>query len=188
MRIIKRYSNRRLYDAYSSQVIHLEDIAEFIQSGEDIKIIDNTSGKDITSKVLAQTFLKLVTKDKSEDFKVFLFSSLIREIKENLSLFLIRLIQGGIGTEFLNTERISKIVEEFIGKGELELHEKEEYLNKVLIQLNFQKDKIQKLLRDKLLKEKNNIDWRNLKEVELNQFIDQEDIQIFQKMLRNKKK
>ncbi len=77
MRIIKRYSNRRLYDAFCSQLIHLEDIADFIQKGEEVKVIDNTTGKDITSKVLAQAFLRLVTKNKSEDFKVFLFSSLI---------------------------------------------------------------------------------------------------------------
>ncbi|GIX41893.1 MAG: polyhydroxyalkanoate synthesis repressor PhaR [Leptospiraceae bacterium] len=159
MRIIKRYSNRRLYDAKSSQVIHLEDIAEYIKQGEEIKVIDNATGEDITSKVLAQTFLKLVTRNKSEDFKVFLFSSLIREIKENLSNFLVRLIQGGIGTELLSPERLTKIVEEFIGKGDLEIHEKEKYLKEIIIKMNLQQEKILELLSKKLLNENKEIIW-----------------------------
>jgi polyhydroxyalkanoate synthesis repressor PhaR len=163
MRIIKRYSNRRLYDAFSSQLIHLEDIADFIQKGEEVKVIDNTTGKDITSKVLAQAFLRLVTKNKSEDFKVFLFSSLIREIKENLSNFLIRLIQGGIGTELLNPERLTKIVEEFIGKGDLEIHEKDEYLKKVIYRLNVNQDKLFELLKDQ-----KEIEWKTLIQVKKN--------------------
>ncbi len=147
MRIIKRYTNRRLYDAKTSQTIHLEDIAEFIQNGEEIKAIDNTTGKDITSKVLAQTFLKIITSDKSEDFQVFLLSSLIKEFKSNLPNFLSRLIQGGIGTEFLTPEKLAKIIENFIGKGDLAIQEKEIYLQKLIGGLNLQQENIQKLLK-----------------------------------------
>ncbi len=147
MRIIKRYTNRRLYDAKTSQTIHLEDIAEFIQNGEEIKAIDNTTGKDITSKVLAQTFLKIITTDKSEDFQVFLLSSLIKEFKSNLPNFLSRLIQGGIGTEFLTIEKLSKIIENFIGKGDLAIQEKEKYLKKLIGGLNLQQENIQKLIK-----------------------------------------
>jgi len=94
---------------------------------------------------------------------VFLFSSLIREIKENLSNFLIRLIQGGIGTELLNPERLTKIVEEFIGKGDLEIHEKDEYLKKVIYRLNVNQDKLFELLKDQ-----KEIEWRTLIQVKKN--------------------
>lgn len=53
-RVIKRYANRKLYDTLRSRYVTLEQIAEMIRSGDDIRIIDNTSRDDITSVTLAQ--------------------------------------------------------------------------------------------------------------------------------------
>ncbi len=53
-RIIKRYSNRKLYDTTQSIYITLDDIAQFVKTGEDIAVIDNKTGKDITSLTLTQ--------------------------------------------------------------------------------------------------------------------------------------
>ncbi len=159
MRLIKRYNNRRYYDATSSKSIHLEDIASYLVDGEDIKIIDKSSGKDITSKVLAQTFIKIVTNNKSDDFKKFLFSSLIREVKTDISKFLLRLIQGGIGTELLSVEKITSIVEDFIGKGELKIQDKDKYLNEIASQLKLQKENFEEILFHKLLKSQPYIEW-----------------------------
>lgn len=169
MRLIKRYSNRRYYDATSSKSIHLEDIANYLMDGEDIKIIDKSSGKDITSKVLAQTFIKIVTNNKSDDFKKFLFSSLIREVKTDISKFLLRLIQGGIGTELLSIEKITSIVEDFIGKGELKIQEKDQYLNEIASQLNLQKENFKEILVQKLLKSQTYLEWeeKEWNEIEL---------------------
>ncbi|MCS7204455.1 MAG: polyhydroxyalkanoate synthesis regulator DNA-binding domain-containing protein [Leptospiraceae bacterium] len=152
MLIIKKYSNRRLYDVQTSKIITLDKIVEYILHGEEIVVIDNKTGKDITSKVLAQTFMKLASKNKNDDFTKFLFYSLIRELKSNLANFLSRLIQGGIGTEFLNTERLTKIVEEFIGKGELTIHEKESYLRQIHEKLQNQNQLLDELIRKEILK------------------------------------
>ncbi len=53
-RLIKRYSNRKLYDTQRSRYITLEQIAEMIRASEDVKIIDNNSKEDLTSATLAQ--------------------------------------------------------------------------------------------------------------------------------------
>ncbi len=159
MRIIKRYTNRRYYDVTASKSIHLEDIADYLVNGEDIQIIDKSTGKDITSQVLAQTFIKIVTKNKSDDFKKFLFSSLIREVKTDISKLLLRFIQGGIGTELLSMEKIISIVEDFIGKGELKIQEKEQYLNEIVSQLYHHKDNLQEILLQKLLKSQPYLEW-----------------------------
>jgi len=53
-RLIKRYSNRKLYDTAQSCYITLEDIAQFVKKGEDVTVIDNQTGRDITSQTLTQ--------------------------------------------------------------------------------------------------------------------------------------
>lgn len=57
-RIIKRYSNRKLYDTSQSCYVTLEEISELVRGGEDVRIIDNTSKDDITRVVLAQIVLE----------------------------------------------------------------------------------------------------------------------------------
>lgn len=53
-RVIKRYANRKLYDTRDSRYVTLQQIAEFVRSGEDVAIIDNTTKEDLTSATLAQ--------------------------------------------------------------------------------------------------------------------------------------
>jgi polyhydroxyalkanoate synthesis repressor PhaR len=53
-RVIKRYTNRKLYDTQRSRYVTLEQIADMIRSGDDVKIVDNNSKEDLTSVTLAQ--------------------------------------------------------------------------------------------------------------------------------------
>ena len=57
-RIVKRYSNRKLYDTESSTYITLEDVEEMVREGEEVQIVDNSSGEDITSATLAHIVLE----------------------------------------------------------------------------------------------------------------------------------
>lgn len=53
-RIIKRYSNRKLYDTVESRYVTLPQIAQLVRKGEDVRIIDNNTKEDLTSVTLAQ--------------------------------------------------------------------------------------------------------------------------------------
>src|SRR5262249_24332413 len=53
-RIVKRYANRKLYDTQRSRYVTLEQIADMIRSGEDVKIVDNNSKEDLTAITLTQ--------------------------------------------------------------------------------------------------------------------------------------
>src|SRR5260370_399365 len=64
-RIVKRYANRKLYDTQRSRYVTLDQIAEMIRSGEDVKIIDNNSKEDLTSITLAQILFEEEKKQKS---------------------------------------------------------------------------------------------------------------------------
>jgi len=52
--VIKKYANRRLYDAASSRHVTLDDLRGLIVQGERIKVVDDKSGEDITRQVLLQ--------------------------------------------------------------------------------------------------------------------------------------
>ncbi|MFZ0685101.1 MAG: polyhydroxyalkanoate synthesis regulator DNA-binding domain-containing protein [Terriglobales bacterium] len=52
--IIKKYGNRRLYDTTHSAYINLDEVAEMIQKGRDVQVVDAATGEDLTRLVLTQ--------------------------------------------------------------------------------------------------------------------------------------
>ncbi len=56
--VLKKYSNRRLYDMRSSCYVTLEDVAVMIRSGEQVQIQDAKSGEDVTAFILTQIVLE----------------------------------------------------------------------------------------------------------------------------------
>lgn len=58
MPVIKRYANRKLYDTAAKQYVSLEGIAERIRAGEDVRVVDHTSGEDLTELTLTQIILE----------------------------------------------------------------------------------------------------------------------------------
>jgi polyhydroxyalkanoate synthesis repressor PhaR len=58
---IKKYANRRYYDATHSRHLTLDEIRTMIQQGYDLKVVDARSSADITGQVLTQIILELDT-------------------------------------------------------------------------------------------------------------------------------
>ena len=56
--IIKKYSNRRLYDSTNKRYVTLEDISELIREGNEVKVVDSQSGADISKVILIQVVLE----------------------------------------------------------------------------------------------------------------------------------
>lgn len=54
MIIIKRYPNRKLYNTEEKKYVTLDGIAQLIKEGEDVQVVDHTTGNDITALTLAQ--------------------------------------------------------------------------------------------------------------------------------------
>ncbi len=52
--LIKRYANRKLYNTEASRYITLKGISELIEAGQEVRVIDNESGEDITNVALSQ--------------------------------------------------------------------------------------------------------------------------------------
>jgi polyhydroxyalkanoate synthesis repressor PhaR len=56
--VIKRYSNRKLYDVQESRYVTLEELEEMIRAGKEISVVSATTGEDVTSVTLAQIILE----------------------------------------------------------------------------------------------------------------------------------
>jgi len=54
VRLIKKYPNRKFYDTQDKRYVSLKGIASLVREGEDIHVVDNETGDDITGLVLSQ--------------------------------------------------------------------------------------------------------------------------------------
>jgi polyhydroxyalkanoate synthesis repressor PhaR len=57
-RVIKRYTNRKLYDTDQSRYVTLDDIAKLIRDNEEVRVIDNETQDDLTAVTFAQIILE----------------------------------------------------------------------------------------------------------------------------------
>ena len=57
-RVVKRYSNRKLYDPQTRRYITLERLAALVADGIEIRVLDQKTGDDLTQIVLAQVVLE----------------------------------------------------------------------------------------------------------------------------------
>ncbi|MCB9565648.1 MAG: hypothetical protein H6710_00200 [Myxococcales bacterium] len=56
--LVKKYGNRRLYDTETSRYVTLEEIAERVHHGEELRVVDAKTGHDLTQVTLAQIILE----------------------------------------------------------------------------------------------------------------------------------
>ncbi len=56
--LIKKYGNRRLYDTGDSRYITLEELADKVRGGADVRVVDSSSGEDLTQATLTQVILE----------------------------------------------------------------------------------------------------------------------------------
>jgi polyhydroxyalkanoate synthesis repressor PhaR len=92
-RIIKRYSNRKLYDTKGSSYVTLLQIAQMIRDGEDVQIIDNASKEDKTDVTLAL----IISEELREKPRAIPLSTLKALIRHKGERILTQLREGPIG-------------------------------------------------------------------------------------------
>ena len=56
--LIKKYENRRLYDATNSRYVNLDEVAKMMQNGDSVRVVDATTGEDITRLILTQIIVE----------------------------------------------------------------------------------------------------------------------------------
>jgi polyhydroxyalkanoate synthesis repressor PhaR len=56
--LIRKYSDRRLYDIGASRYVKLADIARMVRDGRDVRVEDGRTGKDITHIIMTQIIME----------------------------------------------------------------------------------------------------------------------------------
>jgi polyhydroxyalkanoate synthesis repressor PhaR len=56
--LLKKYSNRRLYDTEKSAYVTLDHVMQVIRQGRRVAVVDATSGEDVTAFILTQIILE----------------------------------------------------------------------------------------------------------------------------------
>ncbi len=111
MNVIKKYANRKLYHINRKRYITLEGVADLVRAGEQVQVIENDSGEDITAAVLAQVALAPRT---IEPLPVGVIAEMIRSGSDRLSDLqrsLITMLGGEHVVDMLIGERIARLRE-----------------------------------------------------------------------------
>ncbi len=93
IRLIKRYGSRKLYDTEESRYVSLEEIGEWVRRGQQVKVVDNTSGDDVTAQTLALVIVEEGRRG-SSFFTSDLLHDLIRRGEQVFSTSVEQLQQG----------------------------------------------------------------------------------------------
>jgi len=90
---IRKYSNRRLYDATRSRHITGDDLYQLVRDGHDVVVTDSATGADITHQVLTQMILERDS-PKLEVFPTTLLHEIIRANQQMWRRFVEQWLSG----------------------------------------------------------------------------------------------
>ena len=132
MLVIKRYPNRKLYNTEEKKYINLDTLAGMIRDGQEIQVVDNVTGEDLTAVTLTQIIME--REKKEGDFlprtllteliqaggqslntireKLGSPSDLIQQVDQEIAVRLEKLIQRGEIAEETGTTLRDKLVEQ----------------------------------------------------------------------------
>ncbi|NLG72071.1 MAG: pesticidal protein Cry15Aa [Chloroflexi bacterium] len=130
MALIKRYPNRKLYDTDRKRYITLDEIADLIRQGDEVRVIDNATGEDLTALTLTQVILEQEKKP-GGFLPGALLSGLIRAGGNRIQA-LQRSLAASLGLWHLVNEEIRRRIQDLIALGELEEAEGQRLLQKLL--------------------------------------------------------
>lgn len=85
-KVIKRYTNRKLYDTVESRYVTLDEIAGMIKDGMEVQIVDNRTKEDLTSVTLAQIIFE--EEKKRNRMPLTVLREIIRHPGESLTGFI----------------------------------------------------------------------------------------------------
>jgi polyhydroxyalkanoate synthesis repressor PhaR len=117
-RLIKKYANRRLYDASQSRHITLDDIRNMVVAGQRVKVVEDKTNEDITRLILLQ-----VIADQEQFGRPILstplLESLIRFYGNSLQTFLSAYLEKSVETFMRQQEVVQTQLARMVGSAPL---------------------------------------------------------------------
>ncbi len=118
MRTIKRYSNRKLYDTEDKRYITLEQIAALVRENQDIKVVDNQTGEDLTTVTLSQILLEQEKRKETSLPKSF-FTNLIQRSTTQVMDFTKKNVLSWFDSSFGSEQEVEANIDKAVQSGEV---------------------------------------------------------------------
>ena len=109
-RVLKKYPNRRLYDTEASKYITMEELAERVRAGRDVRVLDAKTDDDLTQPTLVQL---LTEGGRAHLLPVPLLMQLVRMNDDSLAEFYTRYMTWALDLYFAMKQRAGSSINPF---------------------------------------------------------------------------
>ncbi|WP_246813398.1 polyhydroxyalkanoate synthesis repressor PhaR [Neptunomonas phycophila] len=115
VRILRKYTNRRLYDTSRSCYVTLEDVKELVLNSEPFQVLDSKTGNDLTRNIL----LQIISEQEGEGHGTLLtnqvLQQLIRFYGDSMQGMMSQYLEQSIAAFLEHQERIREQMQSMIG-------------------------------------------------------------------------
>ncbi|KEA63818.1 PhbF [Marinobacterium lacunae] len=115
MRILRKYTNRRLYDTSRSCYVTLEDVKQLVLNGEQFQVQDSKTGNDLTRNIL----LQIISEQEAEGHGTLLtnqvLQQLIRFYGDSMQGMMSQYLEQSIAAFLEHQDRIREQMQTMIG-------------------------------------------------------------------------
>lgn len=131
-RLIKRYSNRRLYDMTDRRTITHKELKEILSAGEAVQIVENKSGRDVTVETLSRVLAGESSGWANSKVELKNLCELITE-GGTVSMSILRnTVLASIGAFNLTKKKAEEVVDQLIKSGDLSKSERKQAVMELL--------------------------------------------------------
>jgi polyhydroxyalkanoate synthesis regulator protein len=117
--VLRRYSNRRLYDPQQGRNVTLPEVAELVRAGRAVKVVENRTGADVTVSVLGQTFVGSLGSWSDRGATIGVLKTLIAEGGQSGMDILKKTVLASLGAVEVTRQKAEEIIDNLIQKGEV---------------------------------------------------------------------
>jgi polyhydroxyalkanoate synthesis repressor PhaR len=115
LRILRKYTNRRLYDTSRSCYVTLEDVKKLVLSGEPFQVLDSKTGNDLTRNIL----LQIISEQEADGHGTLLtnqvLQQLIRFYGDSMQGMMSQYLEQSIAAFLEHQERIREQMQTMMG-------------------------------------------------------------------------
>ena len=113
--VVKRYANRRLYNAATGAYVTLEDLVEIIKTGRDFTVCDGKTGKDITRSTLAQIIIEQENRTEHNLLPIMFLRQLALFYGDIMQVLVSRYLEVSIDSLVREQERLRLYINQALG-------------------------------------------------------------------------
>ena len=127
----------------------LEQIAELVRDGQDIRVIENQTGEDLTTVTLSQILLEQEKRKEGKLPKSF-FMTLIQRSSTSVADFMRKNVLQYFDSSFLSEEKIEENVDKLVESGEIPVDEAKQLKDEIKTRSQTFKQRLDELVETRV--------------------------------------